>query len=180
MKSTTEQGKTLSGNSEGIICKYRLQHLPKGERNHIHIFYAMQNSISHFIKAIAILPAFINGGRKERKHMRNKYRNNKYKIDNIVFDSRKEAKRYQELKILEAAGTIKDLQLQVKFVLIPTQRIDGKVVERECCYIADFVYVQDGLTVVEDAKNPYLRKEPRYVIKRKLLLERYGIRIKEV
>ena len=116
-----------------------------------------------------------------------KYKNKKIEIDGIVFDSKKEARRWNELKLLEKNGVIRNLQRQIKFELIPTQRINGKVVERPCNYIADFTYTipitDDWNTrqiVVEDTKSPYLRKEPRYVIKRKLMLYVHGIRIKEI
>ena len=111
-----------------------------------------------------------------------KYRNKKIEVDGILFDSKKEARRFEHLKQLEKAGVIKDLQMQVKYMLIPSQRIDGKVVEREITYIADFVYfdIESGTVVVEDVKNPYLRKEPRYVIKRKMMLYFHGIRIREI
>ncbi len=101
-----------------------------------------------------------------------KYNNKKITVDGQVFDSKKEANRYKELRLLEKAGAIKDLRMQVKFTLIPAQRDEatGKVVERECSYKADFVYV-------EDVKG-FRTKE--YVIKRKLMLWRYGIRIREV
>lgn len=106
----------------------------------------------------------------------------------IQFDSKKEARRYQELKLLESAGKIEDLKTQVKFTLLPAQRepdtvgpkggkIKGKVLEREVAYIADFVYVENGQMVVEDTKG---MKTPEYVIKRKLLLYMTGIRIREV
>jgi hypothetical protein len=111
-----------------------------------------------------------------------KYRNKKVEVDGILFDSRKEARHWQELRMLEHAGVIQNLRRQEKFLLIPSQKIDGKVVERAVHYIADFVY-EDTITkeiVVEDTKNPYLRKEPRYVIKRKLMLYVHGIRIKEI
>lgn len=108
-----------------------------------------------------------------------KYNNKKITVDGQVFDSKKEARRYKELLLLEKAGEIKDLRTQVKFKLIPAQRDEatGKVVERERSYKADFVYEEDGKTVVEDVKG-FRTKE--YVIKRKLMLWRYGIRIKEV
>ena len=107
-----------------------------------------------------------------------KYKAKKTEIDGIVFDSKKEAKRYQELILLERAGVISDLQRQVKFVLIPVQRINGKVVERECSYVADFVYLDEaGKKVVEDTKGV---KTKDYIIKRKLMLYVHGIRIKEV
>lgn len=107
----------------------------------------------------------------------NKYGSKKTEIDGVTFDSKKEAKRYQELRILEKAGEIKDLRRQVKFELIPSQRIDGRVAERAVEYRADFVYIQDGKQVVEDTKG-FRTKD--YIIKRKLMLYRYGIKIHEI
>jgi hypothetical protein len=73
---------------------------------------------------------------------------------------------------------ISDLQRQVKFVLIRTQRDErGRLLERERSYIADFVYMRDGVKIVEDVKG--VRTE-LYKLKRALMLERYGIRITEV
>lgn len=101
----------------------------------------------------------------------------------VQFDSKKEAERFDELWLLKRAGKITDLKLQVKYRLIPEQRdMQGKVVERPCDYVADFVYyeVRDGqppLHVVEDAKGV---RTDAYVIKRKLMFQRYGIRIREV
>ena len=117
-----------------------------------------------------------------------KYKNKKVEIDGIGFDSKKEARRYQELKLLEKAGRIQNLQLQVKFVLIPKQyaKTDftkaGKprVLEHECSYIADFVYTADGQTIVEDVKSSYTRNHMLYVVKRKLMLYVHGIRIREI
>lgn len=106
-----------------------------------------------------------------------KYGNRKAVVNGITFDSIKEARRYQELLLLEKAGAITDLQLQVKFVLIPAQRIKGKVVERQCTYKADFVYKENGETIVEDTKG---FKTKEYIIKRKLMLHVHGIRIREI
>lgn len=122
-----------------------------------------------------------------------KYGNRKITVDGITFDSRKETARWRELSLLERAGEITGLQRQVKYVLIPAQREfsneiytrgknkgcfkPGKLLEKECSYIADFVYIQDGKTVVEDTKG--FRTEA-YKIKRKLMLHTYGIRIREV
>ena len=91
---------------------------------------------------------------------------------------------------MERAGAISDLQLQVKFILIPAQREPstfgkrggiklGKLIERECSYIADFVYLDTstGKTIVEDAKG---MKTEVYKIKKKLMLYVYGVQIKEV
>ena len=99
--------------------------------------------------------------------MVSKYKNKKTVVDGITFDSKKEASRYLELKKLKDAGFIDDLELQVKFVLIPKQ--EG---ERECSYIADFVYKnkQTGETIVEDVKSSPRYKTDVYKIKKKLML----------
>ena len=108
-----------------------------------------------------------------------KYQNTRTEIDGIKFASRHEASRYAELKMLEKAGLITDLQLQRVFTLIGAQKDkDGRTIERPCKYIADFVYKDaDGKTVVEDAKG---MRTDVYKIKRKLMLSIYGIRIQEV
>ena len=124
-----------------------------------------------------------------------KYKNHIVTIGGITFDSMKEANRYRELKLLERAGKITGLQLQVKYILIPSQfgRVPDKqrpggtkrvCLEREVSYYADFVYKDtDGQLVVEDVKgyrDPASAAYAKYVIKRKLMLERYGIQISEV
>lgn len=106
-----------------------------------------------------------------------KYHSRKAVVDGIQFDSRKEANRFCELRLLERVGKITGLQRQVKFELIPSQRIDGKVAERACSYVADFVYMQDGKKVVEDTKG---FKTADYIIKRKLMLWVHGIQVKEI
>lgn len=89
------------------------------------------------------------------------------------YASRKEARRGAELFMLQTAGIIRNLEEQVKYELIPKQ--EG---ERAVTYTADFRYIDDkGKTVVEDAKGV---KTQQYVIRRKLMLWRYGIRIMEV
>lgn len=124
-----------------------------------------------------------------RNYQYNKYGNGACYVDGIRFDSKREAARYQELCFLEKAGQIKDLQRQVKYILIPTQREPdtmgvrggvkkGKVIEKECAYYADFVYTtDDGLLVVEDTKG---MRTTEYIIKRKLMLYVHGIRIHEI
>jgi len=93
------------------------------------------------------------------------------------FDSKAEEHRAYELTLLESKGAIQDLQRQVKYTLIPAQYVDGKCVERAITYKADFVYKENGKTVVEDVKG---FKTKDYIIKRKLMLHVYGIRIREV
>lgn len=129
--------------------------------------------------------------------IKRKYKNKKVVIDGITFDSKKEAGRYKELKTLERAGIIQKLQRQVKYVLVPAQyeRTDevytkgkdkgkpkkGRLIERECAYYADFVYMQNGNTIVEDVKG--YRDGQAYnlfVIKRKLMLYVHGVQVKEI
>lgn len=105
-----------------------------------------------------------------------KYNSRKLTINGQTFDSQREYWRYRELLLLERAGAIAGLQRQVKFELIPSQCIGGKVVERACDYVADFVYMQNGQRVVEDSKGC---KTPDYIIKRKLMLWVHGIKIRE-
>ena len=116
-----------------------------------------------------------------RQSPANKYHNRKVLFDGETFDSKHEAQRWAELKLLERAGEICELERQVSFCLIPTQRdeITGKVIEREAKYIADFVY-RDRKTyklIVEDAKG---MKTEVYKLKKKLMLYRHGIQIREV
>lgn len=118
---------------------------------------------------------------------KNKYFNRKIHRNGEDFDSQREYKRYCDLLLLQRAGEISDLRRQVKFVLIPSQREPdtigsrggvkkGKIVERECSYVADFVYTENGETVVEDAKG---MRTKEYVIKRKLMLYIHGVKIRE-
>lgn len=120
-----------------------------------------------------------------------KYHAQKTFFNGIWFDSAREADRYAELLLLQRAGKISDLRRQVKYVLIPAQyeyyerygkngkRLkDGKrCVEKECAYIADFVYEENGKTVVEDVKG---MRTKEYLIKRKLMLWVHGVRVREV
>lgn len=108
-----------------------------------------------------------------------KYYSKKITVDGVKFDSKREYKRWCELLLLQQEGKIANLDRQVKFELIPSQRIDGKVVERPVHYVADFVYV-DTMTckkVVEDSKG---FKTKDYIIKRKLMLWVHGLRVREV
>lgn len=112
-----------------------------------------------------------------------KYNARKAVVDGITFDSQKEAARWRELALLQRLGKISGLQRQVTFELIPSQKVGGKVKERACRYVADFVYYPSGeaVPVVEDVKG--CRKGAAYAvftIKRKLFLQKYGIAITEV
>lgn len=107
-----------------------------------------------------------------------KYHNTPVTRDGKTFPSKREAGRYAELKILERAGKIIGLKTQVSYLLIPAQYDENhRCIEHSCKYVADFVYIENGQLVVEDAKGV---KTDVYRIKRKLMLKEYGIRIKEV
>ena len=106
-----------------------------------------------------------------------KYKNKKVVVDNILFDSKKEANYYTKLKILRDAGKILDLELQKRFVLQQGFKLHGKTY-RAITYIADFVYKdQEGQTHVVDTKG-YCTEV--YKIKKKLFMKKYGIEIEEI
>lgn len=128
-----------------------------------------------------------------------KYHNKKtYSSDGVLHDSKREATRWEELRILQRAGKISELDRQVRYELIPAQydeiytgeiyqrgehkgepKMKRVCVEKACEYVADFVYKDHdtGLTVVEDTKG---FKTPEYILKRKLMLYTFGIRIREL
>lgn len=125
----------------------------------------------------------------------NKYKAKKREVNGILFDSTKEASRYLYLKSLLDKGEIQDLRLQVKYELIPAQyeqtivytpkkhqaKVIKRNIERKLEYIADFVYIQNGETIVEDVKG--YRRGGAYsvfVIKRKLMLYIHSIKVREV
>lgn len=132
----------------------------------------------------------------------NKLHNKKVVVDGIEFDSKKEGNRYLELRILERTGKISNLELQKRYELIPAHYEDvetgefyktGKrkgqpktkqiCVERAVDYIADFVYRENGQTVVEDIKgyvDPSSAPYAKFVLKRKMMLYFHGIKIREV
>lgn len=111
-----------------------------------------------------------------------KYKNYKIETPDGIFDSKKELRRWQELKLMQTEGSIKNLRRQVVYELIPKQTNElGKIIERKCTYVADFVYEFMGETVVEDVKG--YRKGAAYsifTIKRKLMLYVHNIRVVEV
>lgn len=100
-----------------------------------------------------------------------KYRNKK----TGGYDSKKEAARAQELKLMQRSGLISNLIEKPAFELIPKQ--EG---ERAVKYVADFSYAKEGHLVVEDVKSPITRKLPAYIIKRKLMQFVHGIKVAEV
>ena len=113
-----------------------------------------------------------------KKPKQPKYGNQKVIVDGEkVADSKHEYRRLNELKTLERAGEIKDLQTQVRYKLIPSQKICGKT-ERGVSYVADFVYwTKNDKFVCEDAKG---HKTADYIIKRKLMKMVHDIDVVEV
>lgn len=105
----------------------------------------------------------------------NKYKNQKVVIDGIKFDSKKEANRYRELKLLERIGEITDLQLQVRYELLPKYEINGKKI-RAINYVADFVYKEHGAEIIEDVKGV---RTDVYKIKKKMFEYKYKKAIRE-
>lgn len=101
---------------------------------------------------------------------RRKYGNKKVTVDAIEFDSLAEARRYEQLKLMERAGAISGLRLQPRYEL---QRAftdnDGKH-QRAITYVADFEYVENGQRITEDVKGTITKE---YAIKKKLFLYRY-------
>lgn len=134
---------------------------------------------------------------------RSKLGNKAIIIDGQRFDSKAEARRYSQLRLLEKAGEVSDIRCQVMYELIPghyeyvpTGKIFSRgarkgqkeykrvTVELPVTYRADFVYKdKDGNTVVEDVKgytDPKSATYAKFVIKRKLMLWIHGVKVKEV
>lgn len=115
-----------------------------------------------------------NNSLKDMAKTISKYKNKKIIYDGITFDSIKEKNRYIELKMLEKAGLIKELELQPKFLLIDTIRYKGKTYPKTY-YIADFKYYDNHLKkyIVEDVKSKITAKDKTYRLKIKMLLSKY-------
>lgn len=105
-----------------------------------------------------------------------KYKALKTTVGGITFDSGLEAKRYTQLKILEAAGTIKNVQIQPKFRLMDSYKYNGKTI-RAIDYIADFMYEENGKIIVEDVKG---MRTKDYIIKSKLFIKKQILELKYV
>ncbi len=117
-----------------------------------------------------------HGDKLLNEKKKSKYKANKIEVDGIKFDSEKEAKRYTELKMLEKAGIITELQLQVPFVLQDAFEVNGEKI-KAIKYIADFTYWENNELVIEDVKG---MKTPVYSMKKKMFMYRYKKHIKEV
>nr|DAZ39099.1 MAG TPA: Endonuclease [Caudoviricetes sp.] len=109
--------------------------------------------------------------------MRSKFNAKKTTVDGLVFDSRREAKRYVELREMERSGEISNLQRQVRYELIPAFDAGGKHY-RPTSYVADFVYTdaKSGEEVVEDCKG---YRTDVYRLKSKMFAHKFGVSILE-
>ena len=108
----------------------------------------------------------------------NKYHNKKITYDGYKFDSKKEADYYNQLKLLQRAGLIRDLELQKTFILQPSFKLNNKT-RRQITYKADFTYFsnEDNKIHVIDVKG---FKTDVYNVKKKMFEYKYGIEIEEV
>lgn len=104
---------------------------------------------------------------------RRKYGNKITVVDGLRFDSKHEAACWRKLVERERTGEIRGLRRQVRFALT----VNGEAV---CTYVADYVFEEDGMRVVADAKSEITRKDPAYVIKKKLMAAIHSITIREL
>lgn len=110
----------------------------------------------------------------EVTYLYRKYHNTKTVADGIKFDSKLEAERYVQLKILERAGVIRDLELQPEYELIPSFRKNGKT-WRKTVYKADFRYILADCDriIIEDVKGSTAVITDVFRLKQKLFEYRY-------
>jgi Protein of unknown function (DUF1064) len=120
---------------------------------------------------------FVVANRYKSEVAKTKFRNVKVEIDGIRFDSKREGARYRELKLMEKAGMIRNLKLQVVFPIIINEQL-------VCKYIADFTFEEEvefgggksWQTIVEDVKG---MKTAVYQVKKRLMKAVRGITIRE-
>lgn len=106
-----------------------------------------------------------------------KMRNIRIVVDGESFDSKREYARYCQLQMLEKKGIITGLRRQVPFVLAPPVKLSGRT-KPALKYTADFVYKENGKTIVEDTKSPPSR-DTAYMIRKHLMMWQHGIEIRE-
>lgn len=110
-----------------------------------------------------------------KKTKQSKYKSQRVDEDGLTFDSKKEARRYKELRLLLKAGKIGFLARQVEFPLM----IEG---QKATSYIADFTYTdaETGIMIVEDVKSEVTKRLPVYRLKKKMMLLQHKIDVREV
>ena len=133
--------------------------------------------------------AFDRGFKREKGK---KYNNTKVEYDGIKFDSKKEMQRYIVLKDAENSGVISNLELQVKYELIPAVReeyiehlktkdkVKTRTLQLPITYTCDFQYLKDGVLIVEDVKASPKMLPKEFVLKEKMMFALKGIKIKKV
>lgn len=113
-------------------------------------------------------------------YKQSKYKNKKVVYNGIKFDSQKERNYYIKLKLLEDAGKIKDLKLQVKYELQPKFKSGNKNIQ-DISYIADFTYLdEENKLHIVDVKSEATKKDKVYRLKKKLFQYKYALNIEEV
>ena len=113
--------------------------------------------------------------------IKSKFKNKKVELNGLTFDSKKEARRYNELKLLECGGYISGLELQKSFVLAESVKFENEPRAKPAVrYVADFVYIENGKMVVEDVKSSATKSLPVYRLKKHLMKSFHGIDIKEI
>ncbi|EPH31098.1 Hypothetical protein L293_2501 [Acinetobacter gyllenbergii CIP 110306 = MTCC 11365] len=119
---------------------------------------------------------------KPKVAKRNKFNAQKVELDGMTFDSKKEYKRYIELKAMQQRGEIIRLEHHTKFELAPKTKLEGEMRAKPAVrYFADFTYYNgEGTYIVEDVKSAATRKLPSYRTKKHLMKTVHGIDIKEV
>lgn len=131
-------------------------------------------------------------GRGFKREKGKKYNNTKVEYDGIKFDSKKEMQRYIVLKDSENSGVISNLELQVKYELIPAVReeyiehlktkdkVKTRTLQLPITYTCDFQYLKDGVLIVEDVKASPKMLPKEFVLKEKMMFALKGIKIKKV
>ena len=131
-------------------------------------------------------------GRGFKREKGKKYNNTKVEYDGIKFDSKKEMQRYIVLKAAEDSGVISNLELQVKYELIPAVReeyiehlktkdkVKTRTLQLPITYTCDFQYLKDGVLIVEDVKASPKMLPKEFVLKEKMMFALKGIKIKKV
>ena len=119
---------------------------------------------------------------KPKAAKRNKFNAQKVEMDGMTFDSKKEHKRYIELKAMQQRGEIRDLQHHAKFELAPKTKLEGeKRAKPALRYFADFTYYNTrGEYIVEDVKSEATRKKDSYRNKKHLMKTVLNIDVREV
>lgn len=131
-------------------------------------------------------------GRGFKREKGKKYNNTKVEYNGIKFDSKKEMQRYIVLKDAENSGVISNLELQVKYELIPAVReeyiehlktkdkVKTRTIQLPITYTCDFQYLKDGVLIVEDVKASPKMLPKEFVLKEKMMFALKGIKIKKV